>query len=104
MLWRRTCYRRARKPLDSRSATERSASGMATDGTRVNRIYCRLSRQSAAGVATLIGSTPFEDLERGVTFIDEELMLTADEMPSANISSFIERDLIEDAVDAEDEM
>ena len=37
-------------------------------------------------------------------FIDEELMLTADEMPSANISSFLERDLVEDAVDGEDEM
>ena len=47
---------------------------------------------------------PFEDLERGVQFVDEELMLTADEMPSANISSFLERDLVEDAVDGEDEM
>ena len=93
-------------------ATAALAAGMSPSTIRaagrwsseIYRIYCRLSRQSAAGVATLIGSTPFEDLERGVMFVDEELMLTADEMPSANISSFIERDLIEDAVDAEDEM
>ena len=31
-------------------------------------------------------------------------MLTADEVPSGNISAFIERDLIEDAWDCEDEM
>ena len=31
-------------------------------------------------------------------------MLTADEVPSATISSFIERDLLEDACDDEDEM
>merc|ERR1711965_264173 len=37
----------------------------------VYAIYCRVSRQSAAGVATVIGSTPFEDLERGVSFVDE---------------------------------
>ena len=48
----------------------------------------------------MIGSTPFEDLERGVMFIDEELMLTADEMPSANISSFLERDLVEEVGEA----
>jgi hypothetical protein len=67
-------------------------------------IYCRLSRQSAAGVATTIGSTPFEDLERGVQFVDEELMLTTDEMPSVNVSSFVERDLIEDAWGDGDDM
>ena len=31
-------------------------------------------------------------------------MLTADEMPSGTISSLIERDLLEDAWDGEDEM
>jgi hypothetical protein len=72
--------------------------------SEVYRIYCRLSRQSAAGVATTIGSTPFEDLERGVKFVDEELMLTADEVPSGLVSSYIERDLLEDAWECEDEM
>ena len=71
-------------------ATAAFAAGMSPSTIRaagrwsseIYRIYCRLSRQSAAGVATSIGSTPFEDLERGVKFVDEELMLTADEMPS----------------------
>ena len=93
-------------------ATAALAAGMSPSTIRaagrwsseVYSIYCRLSRQSAAGVATLIGSTPFEDLERGVMFVDEELMLTADEVPSATISSFIERDLLEDAWDDEDQV
>ena len=52
-------------------------------------------------MATVIGSTPFEDLERGVQFVDEELMLTADEMPTGGVSSFVEQDLIDDAWDGE---
>ena len=71
--------------------------------SEIYQIYCRLSRQSAAGVATTIGSTPFEDLERGVSFVDEELMLTVDEMPYLAASDFVERDLLEDAWDGEDE-
>ena len=93
-------------------ATAALAAGMSPSTIRaagrwsseIYRIYCRLSRQSAAGVATTIGSTPFEDLERGVRFVDEELMLTADEVPSADISKLIERDLIEDAWDCDDEL
>ena len=54
-------------------------------------------------MATTIGSTPFEDLERGVSFVDEELMLTVDEMPYLAASDFVERDLLEDAWDGEDE-
>ena len=45
----------------------------------------------------MIGSTPFDDLERGVRFADEELMLTIGEMPVASMDDFAERDLIEDA-------
>ena len=71
--------------------------------SEIYQIYCRLSRQSAVGVATTIGSTPFEDLERGVSFVDEELMLTVDEMPYLAASDFVERDLLEDAWDGEDE-
>jgi hypothetical protein len=70
--------------------------------SEVYLLYCRLSRQSAAGVATTIGSTPFEDLERGVQFVDEELTLTVDEMPAMLCSNFIERDLAEDAWGDED--
>jgi hypothetical protein len=92
-------------------ATAAFAAGMSPSAIRaagrwsseVYLIYCRLSRQSAAGVAAMIGSTPFEDLERGVQFVDEELMLTVDEMPSLNVSNFIERDLLEDAWGDEEE-
>ena len=48
-------------------------------------------------MGSLIGSTAFEDLERGVQFVDEELMLTAAEMPLAQLAMFVERDLIQDA-------
>ena len=92
-------------------ATAAFAAGMSPAAIRaagrwsseVYLLYCRLSRQSAAGVATTIGSTPFEDLERGVQFVDEELMLTVDEMPSLHASNFIERDLAEDAWGGEDD-
>ena len=86
-------------------ATAALAAGMSAAAIRaagrwsseVYRIYCRLSRQSAAGVATTIGSTPFEDLERGIQFVDDELVLTASEMPCGASESFIERDLLRDA-------
>ena len=52
-------------------------------------------------VGTLIGSTAFEDLERGVQFVDEELMLTAAEMPANVTEYFVERDLLLDAWDDE---
>ena len=50
-----------------------------------------------------IGSTPFEDLERGIRFADDELLLTTEEMPSMNISSYVERDLIDDAFNGDDD-
>ena len=70
----------------------------------VYQIYCRVSRQSAATVASLVGSTPFEDLERGVQFVDEELMLTAAEMPSTVTERFVDRDMMLDAWGDEDEI
>ena len=92
-------------------ATAALAAGMSAAAIRaagrwssdIYRIYCRLSKESAAGVATAIGSTPFEDLERGVQFADEELMLTVDEMPAMGESGFVERDLLEDAWGDEDD-
>jgi hypothetical protein len=92
-------------------ATAALAAGMSAAAIRaagrwssdVYQLYCRLSKQSAAGVATAIGSTPFEDLERGVQFAGDEMMLTAAEMPVVRLSSFIERDLVEDALADEDE-
>ena len=41
----------------------------------------------------------FEDLERGETFIDEELMLTAAERPAMEASAFVEQELIDDAIE-----
>ena len=95
----------------SGGATAALAAGMSAAAIRaagrwssdIYQIYCRLSRESAAGVATVIGSTSFEDLERGVQFVDEELMLTAAEMPSGGVSSFVEQDLIDDAWGVEDD-
>ena len=83
-------------------AAIRAAGRWASD---VYILYTRASRAAAAGVARVIGSTPFEDLERGVEFIDEELTLTTAEMPAGRLESFMEQDLIEDALmdDAGDE-
>ena len=92
-------------------ATAALAAGMSAAAIRaagrwssdIYLIYCRLSKESAAGVATVIGSTPFQDLERGVQFVDEELMLTADEMPRGGVSGFVEQDLLDDAWGAGDD-
>ena len=37
---------------------------------------------SAVQLASVIGSTSFEDTERGIRFADEELLLLPDEMPA----------------------
>ena len=46
-----------------------------------------------------LSSTAFEDLERGVQFVDEELMLTAAEMPANVTEYFVDRDMLLDAWD-----
>ena len=74
-------------------ATIRAAGRWSSD---IYEIYCRISRQSAASVTSLIGSTPFEDLERGATFVGEELILTDVEMHASSIETFCERDMIDD--------
>jgi hypothetical protein len=51
----------------------------------------------------VIGSTAFEDLQRGVHFADEELLLVPDEMPVGAVGEFIEDDMVRDAFDLEDE-
>ena len=45
----------------------------------VYRIYCRLSAEAAAGMAAVVGSTPFQDVEQG-EFVSEELEATAMEL------------------------
>ena len=54
-------------------------------------------------VATIIGSTRFEDLERGVAFSDEELLLQPSELPTMPVEDFAEADMIEDAIAEEEE-
>ena len=45
-------------------------------------------------LATVIGSTAFEDLQRGVHFADEELLLVPDEMPIGGVvGEFVEDDM-----------
>ena len=66
-------------------------------------LYTRASRLAALSVSSVIGSTPFEDIERGVQFCDEELLLTTAEMPEQRLESFVEQDLIDDALELEDE-
>ena len=60
-------------------------------------LYTRATKQLAVGMATIIGSTPFEDMERGVAFADEELLLIPAEMPYSSVDSFVEADMIADA-------
>jgi hypothetical protein len=64
-------------------------------------IYTRATRQAAVSVSMVIGSTLFEDTERGVHFCDEELMLVPEEMPSVCVEDFVEQDLIDDALEDE---
>ena len=80
-------------------ATIRAAGRWSSD---IYEIYCRISRQSAASVTSLISSTPFEDLERGATFIGEELILTDVEMHASSIETFCERDMIDDLCGKDD--
>ena len=69
----------------------------------IYELYCRLSRESAAHVSVVIGSTPFADLERGVEFCDKELMLTTEELPYGVVDDFVGRDLIDDALASDGE-
>ena len=52
----------------------------------------------------MIGSTAFEDLERG-EFIDDELTITTADIYSSSIKGVeVEQELIDDALADEDEM
>ena len=42
----------------------------------VYEVYCRLSLEAAAGLSTIVGSTPFQDVEQG-EFVTEELEATS---------------------------
>ena len=79
-------------------ATIRAAGRWSSD---IYQIYCRISKESAAGVAACIGSTPFEDLERGARFEGEELLLMAWEAPR-DVQRFVEQSMIDDLCDTEE--
>jgi hypothetical protein len=57
-------------------------------------LYTRCNMQASQRLATVIGSTAFEDLQRGVHFADEELLLVPDEMPVSAVGEFIEDDMV----------
>ena len=42
-------------------------------------LYTRASKEAMMSIATIVGSTAFEDIERG-EFVDEELMLTSKDL------------------------
>lgn len=79
---------------DMSPATIRAAGRWASD---VFILYTRANRQSARRVATVIGSTPFEDTERGV-FFDDDLMLTPERSTAPGSADDFGDDLIEDAL------
>lgn len=49
-------------------------------GSDVYQVYTRATREAAFGLTSVIGSTPFQDLERGVEFIDEDLFYTTEDV------------------------
>jgi hypothetical protein len=83
---------------DMSPAAIRTAGRWASD---VYIMYTRANRQSARRVARVVGSTPFEDTERGV-FFDDDLLLTPETMAVGRVDGFIEAELIDDALADED--
>ena len=82
------------------AAALRAAGRWASD---VYLLYARASKQAVRGIATVIGSTPFEDLERG-EFVDEELMVTTADIAVGGARGVtVEQDLIDDALSDDDE-
>ena len=68
-------------------------------------LYARASREAVMGMSTVIGSTPFHDIERG-EFVDEELMVTTYDLAGGGAGEGlggVERELIDDALADEDE-
>ena len=68
-------------------------------------LYARASREAVMCLGTVIGSTPFHDIERG-EFVDEELMVTTADLAGAGAGEGlggVEQDLIDDAMADEDE-
>ena len=71
-------------------------------GSDVYQIYTRMSPQAAFNLAPAIGSSDFQDVERTLAFIDEDLTFTTAEMRPADVS-FLDADDIREAHEEEDE-
>ena len=71
-------------------------------GSDVYQIYTRLSPQAALRLAPVIGSSDFQDVERTLAFIDEDLTFTSAEMRPADVS-FLDEDDIREIHEEEDE-
>ena len=67
-------------------------------------LYTRASRQAVQQISVVIGSTPFEDLERG-QFVDEELTIATSEMRArgGEYDSLFDDEMIADALNDYDE-
>ena len=72
-------------------------------GSDVYQIYTRLSAEAAHGLAPTIGSADFEDSERTLAFVDEELTFTTNELRPGDIS-FLDEAEIAEALADEDEL
>ena len=71
-------------------------------GSDVYQIYTRLSPEAAFQMAVVVGSSDFEDVERTLAFVDEELTFTTAEMQPADVS-FLDQEDYYDAHEDEDE-
>ena len=62
-------------------------------------LYTRASKEAMMSIATIVGSTAFEDIERG-EFVDEELMVTSKDLVTRGgaYDSHIGADLVADAL------
>ena len=77
-------------------AAIRAAGRWASD---VYILYTRCNMHSAVQLASVIGSTSFEDTERGIRFADEELLLMPEEMPAIRFDEYLSTDMLEDLED-----
>ena len=67
-------------------------------------LYTRASKEAMMSIATIVGSTAFEDIERG-EFVDEELMVTSKDLQARGgiYDTFVGDDLVADAIAGDDE-
>jgi hypothetical protein len=85
-----------RKLVRGLGESEPGPSSLATDSQSARSFsykpehHDRMKHVQRWRLATVIGSTAFEDLQRGVHFADEELLLVPDDMPFGAVGEFVE--------------